>query len=274
MPAGRSLFINHDFAHNLNGWTSTGGAVYLVSDGDEHYGMANLPVGGAISQAFAVIHSRAYSLHISAKSPTGALVGAQATVSITDGAGLPVVTNNLVATTATWTETIYTIGLVPGTTYNVKIENESAPGDLRIDDAWLWFVPVTRAQIATAVNTKLGRIATERGLNTTPNGALTEGSYTYAIDAALRNAGAIDPDTGNPDVRWLDPLTVQTAIDATRREMLEQLQSDYAVEVDTRTGPYQQSLSQKRAAITEMLGGGSGDGSPTGGVVVRRMTHD
>jgi hypothetical protein len=153
--------------------------------------------------------------------------------------------------------------------------NVSAAGDIRIDDVWFWFVPVTRAQIAAQVHNKLGRVATERNLTITPSGTLTEGSYTYAIDAALRNVGAINPETGLPDVRYLNDTSVQNAIDATRREMLEQLQSDYAVEVDTRTGPYQQSLSQKRQAIAEILGGAGGEsGSSTGGIVVRKMSYD
>lgn len=113
-------------------------------------------------------------------------------------------------------------------------------------------------------------------LSTTPSGLLTEGSYTYAVDAGLRSVGAIDPDTGLPDARWLDEQTIQNALDYVEKQMLGQLQKDYAVEVDTRTGPYQQSLSQKREAITEMLGGAGGQGSGVvGGVVVmRELTHD
>lgn len=275
MSASRNHFVNGEFTHNLNGWTATGGAAYLASDGDEHYGIANLPVAGSISQAFAVEAARSFSFHVSAKSPTGALSAGQCTYEIKDSNGLTVVTGSLDGAVSSWSENLTTLGLADGTTYTLTITNVSAAGDVRIDDVWLWYIPVTRAQIATYVDVKLGRIADERSLSTTPAGALTEGSYTYAIDAALRNVGAIDPESGNPDVRWLNASSVQNVIDAARREMLEQLQSDYAVEVDTRTGPYQQSLSQKRAAIADMLGGtGSESGANTGGVVVRRMSFD
>jgi len=270
----KNHLINGYFTHNLNGWTAAGGAQYLASDGDEHFGMANLPVGGSISQGFAVEAARSFSLHISAKSPSGALVAGNVTYAITDGNGLSVTSSSLTGALAEWSENLVNIGLADGTTYTLTITNVSAAGDVRIDDVWMWFIPVTRAQIAAQVDNKLGRIADERSLTPTPAGTMTEGSYTYAIDAALRNVGAIDPQTGNPDVRWLNAQSVQLVIDATRREMLEQLQSDYAVEVDTRTGPYQQSLSQKRAAITEMLGGSGETGSNTAGIVVRRMGFD
>lgn len=270
----RNHLINGRFMHNLNGWTAAGGAAYLASDGDEHFGLANLPVGASISQAFAVDNPRAFALHVAVKAPSGLLTAGQATLTITDGNGNVVTTQDLVGTLNVWTETNYAIGLAPGTTYELTLTNVNAAGDIRIDDAWLWFVPVTRAQIAAQVHTKLGRIALERSLNTTPAGTMTEGFYTYAIDAALRNVGAIDPETGKPDVRWLNDTNAQNTIDATRREMLEQLQSDYAVEVDTRTGPFQQSLSQKRAAITEMLGGADGGSAAGGGVVMRRMCQD
>jgi len=268
----RSHLINGRFIQNLNGWTGAGGASYLASDGDEHYGLANLPMGGSVSQSFAVDNPRAFSLHVAAKCPSGTLAAGQAVFTITDGQGNTVLTSDLVGGAA-WVETIYTLGLGPGATYTIKLENVSAPGDVRIDDVWIWFVPVTRVQIAAKVNAKLGRIAQERSFSVTSAGLMTEGSYTYAVDAALRNVGALDPETGNPDVRFLDDSNVQSAIEAARHEMLEQLQSDYAVEVDTRTGPFQQSLSQKQAAITEMLG--SGDASSSGGgIIQRRMSFD
>lgn len=275
MATERNYLINGRFLQNLNGWTAENGASYLASDGDDHYGIANLPVGGSVRQDFAVDNARAFTLHVAVKAPSGTLTAGQATFAITDGDGNAVLTGDLAGGAGAWTETNYTIGLGGGTTYEIKFLNVSAAGDIRIDDIWFWFVPVTRAQIAAQVHNKLGRVATERNLVTTPSGTLTEGSYTYAIDAALRNVGAINPETGLPDVRYLNDTSVQNAIDATRREMLEQLQSDYAVEVDTRTGPYQQSLSQKRQAIAEILGGAGGEsGSSTGGIVVRKMSYD
>lgn len=270
-----TYLLNGRFLHNLNGWTvSDAAVVYSAGDADDHYGVCVIPTGSKfIEQAFGVIGVRLFSVHISVKAVGAALSAGQATLTIEDGDGNTVVTANLVAGSAdTWVETTYTYGLAEGTTYTLRITNVNATGNIKIDDLWLWFVPLTRAEIATRIHAKLGRLATDRSLNTTSSGALTEGSYTYAIDAGLRSVGAIDPETGLPDVRWLDEQTIQTALDYVERQMLEQLQKDYAVEVDTTTGPYSQSLSQKREAIDAILGVGSGaSGGSTGAVVMRKL---
>lgn len=272
-----TYLLNGRFLHNLNGWTvNDPSVVYSAGDGDDHYGVAILPTGNkSIEQGFGVEGVRLFTLHVAVKSVGAALTAGQATLIIEDGDGNTVVTSNLVAGTAdTWTETSYTFGLAEGTTYDLRFTNVSAAGNIKIDDLWLWFVPLTRAEIAARVHSKLGRLATDRSLSTTPAGALTEGSYTYSVDAGLRSVGAIDPDTGLPDVRYLDEVTIQTALSYVEKQMLEQLQKDYAVEVDTSTGPYSQSLSQKRQAIDDILGGGSGGASGGGAVVMRSLTHD
>ena len=273
----RNSLINGKFLHNLNGWTPSSGASYSAGDGDEHYGVAVLPVGESIWQEFAVDETRLQSVHISVKAVGANLSGAQATLAIIDGDGNAVITQNLSGTSNTWTEATYNLGLTEGTSYRVTIANNSAAGDIKIDDVWIWFVPITRAQVAAAVHAKLGRLASERSLSTTPNGALTEGSYTYAIDAGLRTVGAIDDEDGTPSIRYVDPEQVQTLIETVRREMLEQLQTEYAVEVDTTTGPYRQNLSQKSAMIGQIIGNGKGSGSggSSGGAVIqRKMTYD
>lgn len=268
----RNALINGKFLHNLNGWTPLNGAVYSAGDGDDHYGVAVLPVGASIWQEFAVDETQLQSVHISVKAVGASLSGAQATLVITDGNGDTVLTQNLSGTGDTWTESLYTFGLGEGTTYRVTIANASAAGIVKIDDVWMWFVPITRAQVASAVHAKLGRLASERSLSTTLSGALTEGSYTYAIDAGLRTIGAIDEETGKPDIRFVNADQVQMLIDAVTQEMLEFLRIEYTVEVDTTTGPYQQSLSQKAAMIGEIIGGGKsgGGGGSSGGAVIQR----
>lgn len=268
----RNALINGKFLHNLNGWTPLNGAVYSAGDGDDHYGVAVLPVGASIWQEFAVDETQLQSVHISVKAVGASLSGAQATLVITDGNGDTVLTQNLTGTGDTWTESLYTFGLGEGTTYRVTITNASAAGNVKIDDVWMWFVPITRAQVAAAIHAKLGRLASERSLSTTLSGALTEGSYTYAIDAGLRTIGAIDEETGKPDIRFVNADQVQMLIDAVTQEMLEFLRIEYVVEVDTTTGPYQQSLSQKAARIGEIIGGGksSGSGGSSGGAVIQR----
>lgn len=273
--AENTYLLNGRFLHDLNGWTvSDPTVIYSAGDADEHYGVCVLPTGGySISQDFGVIGVKSFSLHVSVKAVGASLSAGKCTLVITDGDGNTVVDVSLSGTADTWTDNDLEYGLAEGTTYTLTITNVSAAGDVKIDDVWLWFVPLTRAEISSRVHAKLGRLATDRSLSTTPSGLLTEGSYTYAIDAGLRTAGAIDPDTGLPDVRWLDEQSIQTALDAVEKQMLEQLQKDYAVEVDTRTGPYQQSLSQKREAIDAMLSGGSG-GASSSPVVERKLNYD
>ncbi len=102
---------------------------------------------------------------------------------------------------------------------------------------------------------------------------MSEGDYTYAIDAALRAVGATDPEAGGVDIRWLDPENVLTAIDVTVQEMLERLQMDYATETDVSLGPRRESFSQKSATIGAILGsGGASQGS--GQVVQRNLRHN
>lgn len=275
----QSYLLNGRFLHNLNGWTVSDPSVqYQASDGDDQYGFAVLPTGNhSIEQAFGVEGVRQFTLHLSVKAVGTSLSGSQATLVIEDGDGNTVLTQALTGTADVWTENTFTYGLGEGTTYTLRITNVSAAGNVKIDDAWLWFVPLTRAQMAARTHAKLGRLATDRQLSPTAAGELTEGSYTYAIDGALRSVGAIDPETGLPDVRFLDEQTVQTALDYVYRQMLEQLQADYSAEVDTTSGPYTQRLSQKQAAISDMLGGGgsgSSGGGASGPVVMRELSHD
>lgn len=268
----RNSLINGKFLHNLNGWTADG-ATYLASDGNDHYGVAVLPTGAAIWQAFSVDGTKLQTLSISIHSLGVTLNDDSVTYTITDGNGETVISGEVHATDGNWTDNLYNIGLVEGTTYTITIEN-TAVDDVHIDDVWIWFVPVTRASIAAQVASKLGRIATERGLSTESDGELTEGDYTYPIDAALRTIGAIDEEDGKPSIRYVDVEQVQTLIETVRREVLERLQTEYAVEVDTVTGPYNQRLSQKSGSIGAILGNTGKDGkSSTGGAIIQRKIN-
>lgn len=272
----RNHLINGRFLHDLNGWTAGGGAAYSAGDGDAHYGVAVLPTGGGyVSQAFAVDQVRAHSLHLALKPIGGVPSGTNIQAVITDGQGNTVVTANLLPTTAeAWEELTYSYGLAPGTNYTLKIINNALAGGVRVDDAWLWHVPMTRAEMATKVNRKLARLASLRSLSTLPNGTLTEGDYTDAIDAALRSVDALDPETGLPDVRYVDPASLQAVLDAVEREMLEQLQRDYAVEVDVQYGPARENRSQIRAAINEVIGAAGGGKGSSGRVEMRPLRHE
>lgn len=263
----RDLLNNGRFLHDLGGWTVSG-AEYNAGDGDDHYGVAVLSTGGdSIAQSFAVPRLRTYTLHLALK---GLVVAGQVTAVIQDGAGNTVKTMQPTGSAGSWTETTYEVGLAPGTTYTLTITNVNAAGDVLVDDVWLWNCPMSRLAMAARVDAKLARLATQRSLTTTPNGALTEGSYTYAVDAGLRSVGAVNDETGQVDVRWLDEESLQTCLDAIEREMLEQLQRDFAVEVDIQVGPRRESLSQTAQALKDLTGGAS---KGQGRVITRKLHH-
>jgi hypothetical protein len=257
----------------LDNWTASN-AAYSAGDGDEHYGVAVLATGGGyVEQQFSVPHSRGYTFHIAVKAVGAPLGAGEATARVRDGDGNTLFTVNLVeATGDAWEETTYTWGLPAGETLTLRLTNVTAAGDVRLDDVWLWWVPVDRAGLAARVHAKLGSLATAQSLSTTPSGTLTEGDYTYAVDAGLRAAGAIDPETDLPDVRWLDSSLLDTALDAIEKEMLEMLQRTYAVKVDTQVGSRRESYSQVAKALGELTGAG-GQGAGAGKVVVRKLHH-
>lgn len=268
----RNMLANGRFLDSLDSWDASG-AAYLASDGGEQYGVAALAVGNYVEQDFSVPFARAYTLSLTLKGVSAAVTSGQVTARIVDGDGATVATlNPVTASAGVWAVNTFTVGLAPGVTYTLRVTNVSVTAGARLDDVWLWWVPKTRAQMAATVHGKLGRLATSRSYSTTPSGTDTEGDYTDAIDAGLRAAGAVDPETDTPDVRWLETATLDTALEAVERSMLERLQRDYAVEVDTSVGPMRQSLSQVRDAIgtaldTRKSGGGRG-------VVVRKLVHD
>lgn len=269
----RSYLANGRFLQNIDQWTAAAGAPsYSAGDGDDHYGVANLPAGSALTQTFAVPYARAYTLHTAIKPVGGVLTANQMLATITDGDGNTVVALSLEgATSGAWQENEDTLGLAPGTTYTLEYRNNSAL-TVRLDDVWLWFVPITRAQVASQVHARLGQLATDYSLSTTPSGSLTEGSYTYAIDNGLRALGAINPETGQIDIRYLDSGDVLTAIDLAEQEMLKRIQRSALTEVDTSLGPRDEKKSQKAAAIMATVGGsGKGGG---GRVVIRTLRHE
>lgn len=270
----RSRLINGRFLHNLNGWTISG-AEYSPGDGDDHYGVAVLSTGGDyIEQSFSVIDTRLHTLHLSAKC-ANAVSGAEVRLILTDGEGDTVVTANIPITAAAWTELSNEYGLAPGTAYTLKIINNTAGADVKIDDVWVWPLPITRANVAARTAAKLADLATENSLSTSQSGALTEGDYTYAIDAALRQINAINPETGSPDARYADPEDVNTLLNEAELEILYMLRRTYALKTDIRVGPRDEKLSQIGAAI-DTITGIAGDkrfsGKP-GRVEVRRLTR-
>lgn len=242
----RSYLTNGHFLHSLDGWSADGGATYSAGDGDDQYGVASLPPGSSISQAFAVDRARRYTLHLAVK-------GGNATIQIQDGNGNSLPSQTANGGVGVWTESSLSFGLAPGTTYRLTISNAGA-ATIAIDDVWLWWVPQTRTALAEAVHRKLGQLAADAGLTTIPATGQTEGSYTDAVDTGLRTVGAIDPETDQPDVRALDTTHIDGCMDAIERAMLERLQWHYAVLTDITVGDRDEKLSQIGAALARIGG--------------------
>lgn len=277
-----NLLTNGRFWHNLNSWVSVG-AVYSAGDGDGHYGTAVLSTGGdSIAQTFSVANLREYTVNISVKPAGSALTSGQLTAAITDGDGNAVVTLNPTGAAGAWNSQTFAVGLVPSTTYTITIRNASAAGNVSIDDVWLWFVPVSRQVLAQITHRKLGRVSIELGFTSEAAGLLTEGAYTDAVDEALRSYGAINDETGRPDIRYLDEDAVKAIVDLTTQAMLERGAIDYGVEVDITLGPHTEKLSQKQSALAELAGISGGPGGQSGGssgagnrqVLTRDLSHD
>lgn len=255
----RSLISNGRFLHDIDNWTFVG-AEYSAGDGDDHYGIAVLDVGDYISQTFSVPHLRAYSVHLDAKPMGGDLSSSKSQIIITDGDGNTVAEIDLTGTDAVWTANETEIGLAPGTSYTLKIINNSfSDGALRIDDVWIYGLIISRSEIASRVADKLGRLGTERSLSASASGSKTEGDFTYSIDKSLRDQEMINPETGLPDIRYLNsPGDVGSVLSGTIEDMLEGLEMDYAVETDLKVGPRSESRSQIAGNISKMRSGGAG----------------
>lgn len=267
MATERNLLSNGRFYTDLSGWMASS-ASYLASDGDEQYGMASVSVGGSVSQTFAVPEARQYTLHVAVK-PASTLSAGQATIDITQS-GSTVVSLDLSGAAGSWTEQTFTLGLVPGADYALTINAVSVA--VKVDDVWLWFVPITRAALATRVHTRLGAMAADQSLSTTASGSLTEGSYTYAIDAGLRQLGAIDPVTAQPDVRYLGTSDIDALLSIIEREMLQQLHRAYALQTDIQVGQRSENLSQIAKSLETLL---SNSAAATSRQVKRaRITRD
>lgn len=262
----RNLISNGRFVNRLAGWTSGGSAQYLASDGDEHYGLALLGNGDSIAQSLGVGRARSYTLHLAVKAGAELEAG-NATVTIADSDGSTVISKSLNGDDSGWTENTFTVGLAAGS-YTITIAN-AADVSVRVDDIWLWYVPIQRAGIAAQVHAKLGGLATGKGLNPVLSGALSEGDYTYAIDSGLRQVGAIDPETDTIDIRCLATSELDTLLDIVTQEMLERLHSEYAMDVDLTAGPRRESFSQTAKAIESVAGSGGGGKR----VVMRMLQH-
>lgn len=260
----RNLLTNGRFEDALTGWTAQD-AAYAAGEGEQFLGCAAIAPGGTLRQAFGTRSRVRHHLRLAYKGD-----GAALTVTLTDSAGRTVKTAALTGA-VDWGEMLWALYLPLGQ-YTLAVENTGSV-TAYVDGAWVWPVVRTRAEIAAAVADALGALADDAGLSSAASGSQTEGDYTAAIDAALRAVGAVDEDTGLPDVRWLEAGQVQAVERAALREMVARLRRKYALLVDTAIGPRRESLSQIQAALGQIeadLGASEATGRQ---VQTRRMRY-
>jgi hypothetical protein len=133
----------------------------------------------------------------------------------------------------------------------------AAGGACLVDTATLLSggLPISRAQIAAQLAASLAELVADAGLSSTPSSIGPEGDYTYAIDEALRQIGAVNV-YGDADVTQLLASEVNDVLDAAQTALLRRLRSKYALETDVTLGPRSESRSQIAGSIDEMLSGG------------------
>jgi len=263
----RNLLVNGRFGGDLASWTATG-VSYVADDGARYVGCAEVQPGGALAQEISVVTPRRHVLHWAVRAPGGA---GTLEVRLVDEQGR-VVWAQESAVTDVWASTTAEVRLPEGV-YTLEMAN-TGPAAVRVDEVWLWPVVLTRVEMAERVADRLGPLATEKGLSPTPAGGKTEGDYTFAVEEGLRAAGAVDPRTGEVDIRWLEAERVEAALAATERAMLGKLERLWAVEVDIALGPRRERLSQVREALAAMRDGlEAGAGGHGRTVQVRRMTY-
>lgn len=128
-----------------------------------------------------------------------------------------------------------------------------------------------RATIAATIHRKLGQLATDAGLSTAATTGQSEGSYSDAIDAALRQLGAYDTNTLLLDAGLVPITSINTLLRLVEGEMLDRLQRHYALLVDIKVGQRDEKLSQIRAAIASLASSAGGrSGAP---VIVRPLAR-
>lgn len=94
-------------------------------------------------------------------------------------------------------------------------------------------------------------------------------SYSFAVDAALRELGALDTDD-LPDITELDETAFNQIVGVVEREILERLYNEYTLKVDVAVGQRRESLSQIAAGIAKRLSGKSGG---SGVITTGNLTH-
>ncbi len=275
-----NLINNGRFTQELQNWeVAVGSPSWVANQGYAAMGSVQMPAYlDEIRQSFTIARDKVYTLGIALRA-SAALMGTTNSlrVQIRDkAANLVLLPSWSLFTVAadTWEINRREVYLGAGRQYQIEITNRSqfVGATIFVDDVWLWPLAITRRQVAERIADKLGSLASDASLSTTPSGDKPEGDYTPAIDEALRVLGAVDTQTGKPDIRYIESEDVKPLLDLVNGGMLERLYNEYATQVDVAAGPIRESLSQRRQAIAEMMSGSAGGG--LGPVVTRKLTRE
>lgn len=239
--------VNGGFSRGLYLWE--GGATIERSLGYPRLNCARLADGQSLSQAVGISPEAYFTLHYFYRLTTGATltVGYGAVTQEHSGTPLDV-----------WREGILAFSVETGES-NGSVEMSAAGGVAYVDSIALLggALPISRGAIASEVAKRIPTLAAEKNLSTAPSADGPEGSYSSAIDEALRANGAVTS-WGDVDVTLLAPGNVNDVIEAALKSSLQLLRSMFALDVDVTLGPRSESLSQRAKSLNEMLGDGGG----------------
>jgi hypothetical protein len=254
-----NLLNNGRFDNKLSNWTAVPPVSYDPHGGADEIGCAKLDNGGELVQLFTVPYSRKHTLHFNQKADSAFADGENACIMIVDGYQNLVKQIDLsIIKPGVWNGNTYEIGLAAGSyTFHIYCEKDG----LYVDDVWLWALFTTRTKLAEEAADRLGSVALKHKFTTTPSYGKSEGSYTLAVDQALRSVGSIRPEDASPDVRYLGPEAVETAVDAVVAYMLKVATMNASGMTDLTVDGRQESFSQEYKALSELAGSSGGTGT-------------
>ncbi|MFZ1755031.1 MAG: hypothetical protein WBO46_14980 [Caldilineaceae bacterium] len=238
---------NGGFDGNLDEWTGTGGINRSL--GLPRLGCGELEAGETLSQSEGLSADTLYTLHYFYRLADGA--------SLTAGYGS--ITQTHTGTPAdAWQEGVLVFALDSGASDSVTFTASGATAYVDSVTLVAGGLPLTRQGILSVVSARIAALATDAGLSSTASGDLPEGDYTYAIDEALRQVGAVNR-WGDPDVTALATAKANDVLEAAVTAMVQRLRSTYALKTDTSLGPRRESFSQIANSLDGMLSGSGAD---------------
>ncbi len=227
-------------------WTGTG--TIDRSLGYPRLGCVQLTAGQSLAQTVGLSADQLHTAHLFYRPGDGAsLTVTYGSISQTFDAG----------TASQWNEAVMVFAL--DASANDALTLSASGGTVYVDSVSLvGGLPVSRGALAVTVAARLGGLATDASLTTTPSASGPNGSYSAAIDEALRSLGAVNS-WGDPDITALDYGQVNDATEAAVTALLQTLRSTYALRTDVSLGPRRESFSQIAESIDAMLSGSGPD---------------